>query len=154
MDRGEVPAARLGRPPPSRRPGSSRRRRPGVFLGANVDFFKYGFRKHPYASRQTLRAGYSIGLNGFRTEYEGEFAHTNSRKMRRLFVRVSNIENVRFHGFGNETTAEGDDDFYRTPQREYVLFPSFRFGLDAPVDLSIGPVGQVHAAGPRSPAGS
>ena len=112
----------------------------GFFLGANVDFFKYGFRKHPYASRQTLRAGYSVGLNGFRTEYEGEFAHTNSRKMRRLFLRVSNIENVRFHGFGNETVAEGDDDFYRTPQREYVVFPSFRFGLDAPIDFSIGPV--------------
>jgi hypothetical protein len=110
----------------------------GLFLGANVDFFKYGFRKHPYASRQTVRAGYSVGLNGFRTDYEGEFAHTNSRKMRRLFLRVSNIENVRFHGFGNETTAEGEDDFYRTPQRQYILYPSFRFGLDAPVDLSIG----------------
>ena len=48
---------------------------------------------------------------GFRLEYEGEFAHTNSRKARRLFARVSNIEIVRFHGFGNETVGRGGRRF-------------------------------------------
>ena len=114
----------------------------GVFLGANVDFYGYGFRKHPRASRQTLRAGYSTALEGFKAEYEGEFAHTNSRKMRRLFARVSDVEIVRFHGFGNETAANESSDFYKTPQRQFVLNPSFRLGLDAPIDFSIGVIGK------------
>ena len=114
----------------------------GVFLGFNIDFYRYGFRKHPYASRQTLRAGYSTALTGFKAEYEGEFAHTNSRKMRRLFARVSDVEIVRFHGFGNETPAGEASEFYKTPQRQFVLNPSFRFGLDAPVDLSVGVIGK------------
>jgi hypothetical protein len=114
----------------------------GVFLGLNVDFYSYGFRKHPYASRQSVRAGYSTALTGFKAEYDGEFAHTNSRKQRRLFARVSDVEIVRFHGFGNETPAEQESDFFKTPQRQFVLNPSFRFGLDAPVDLSVGVIGK------------
>jgi hypothetical protein len=114
----------------------------GLFIGGSVDFYTFGFRKHPFASHQTLRAGYSTALTGFKAEYEGEFAHTNSRKMRRLYAKVSEVEIVRFHGFGNETTADRDSDFYKTPQRQFVLNPSFRLGLDAPVDLSIGVIGK------------
>ena len=114
----------------------------GVFLGVNVDFHRYGFRKHPRASKQSVRAGYSTALKGFKAEYDGEFAHTNSRKMRRLFARVSDVEIVRFHGFGNETRADRDRDYYKTPQRQFILNPSFRLGLDAPVDLSIGVIGK------------
>ena len=114
----------------------------GVLLGGSIDFYGYGFRKHPYASHQTLRAGYATALKGWKAEYEGEFAYTNSRKMRRLFARVSDVEVVRFHGFGNETSADQRSDFYKTPQRQFVLNPSFRLGLNAPVDLSIGVIGK------------
>jgi hypothetical protein len=114
----------------------------GVLLGLNLDFYRYSFRQHPHASRQSLRAGYSTGLKGFKFEYDGEWTHTNSRKLRRLFARVSDVEIVRFHGFGNETAAEGVSDFYKTPQRQFVLNPSFRLGLDAPVDFSIGVIGK------------
>jgi hypothetical protein len=114
----------------------------GVLVGLNLDFYRYSFRQHPHASRQSLRAGYATGLKGFKFEYDGEWAHTNSRKMRRLFAQASEVEMVRFHGFGNETPAEEVSDFYKTPQRQFVLNPSFRLGLDAPVDFSIGVVGK------------
>ena len=51
----------------------------GLFLGMQYDFYHYGFRKHPFASRQLVRAGYSTALRGIKAEYSGEFAHTNSR---------------------------------------------------------------------------
>ena len=111
----------------------------GVLVGLNLDFTRYGFRQHPHASRQSVRAGYSTALQGWKFEYDGEWAHTNSRKQRRLFARVSDIEILRFHGFGNETAAF-DSDFHRTQQRQYLLHPSFRLGFDSPVDLSIGAI--------------
>jgi hypothetical protein len=110
----------------------------GVLTGAAVEFLDYGFRKHPWASRQVLRAGYAFGVLGFRAEYEGQFQHTNSRKRRGLFARASNIEVVRFHGFGNQTTADEPNDFYKTKFGQYLLQPAFRFGLDK-VDLWVGP---------------
>jgi hypothetical protein len=114
----------------------------GVLVGLNLDFYRFSFRQHPHASRQSLRAGYATGLKGFKFEYDGEWVHTNSRKMRRLFARVSDVEIVRFHGFGNETVADRESDFYKTPQRQFILNPSFRLGLDAPVDFSIGVIGK------------
>ena len=111
----------------------------GVLVGLNLDFYRFGFRQHPHASRQSVRAGYSTALQGWKFEYDGEWAGTNSRKLRRLFARVSDIEILRFHGFGNETVAF-DSDFHRTQQRQYLLNPSFRLGLDAPFDISIGAI--------------
>ena len=48
---------------------------------------------------------------------------------------------VRFYGFGNETAAEQPEDFFRTQQRQFLLQPSFRFGLDK-VELWIGARGK------------
>jgi hypothetical protein len=109
----------------------------GVLAGAQVQWIDYGFRKHPWASRQTLSAGYAFGVQGFRAEYDGQWQHTNSRKRQGLFARASNVEVVRFYGFGNESTATGSDDFYRSEQRQFLLQPSFRFGIDK-VELWVG----------------
>lgn len=113
----------------------------GVLFGLDLQFIGYGFRKHPYSSRQALRGGYSTALAGGFLEYDGEFVHTNSRKRKRLFARVSDVEISRFHGFGNETEAF-ESDFHKTQQRQFLLAPSLRLGFDDPVDLSIGLVGK------------
>ena len=105
-----------------------------------------GFRKHPWASRQVLNAGYAFGVQGFRAEYDGQWQHTNSRKREGLFARASNIEQVRFYGFGNETAAEQPEDFFRTQQRQFLLQPSFRFGLDK-AELWIGARGKYQHTG-------
>jgi hypothetical protein len=110
----------------------------GVMAGAQLEWIDYGFRKHPWASRHLLRAGYAFGRRGFKAEYDGEFQHTNSRKRKRLFARASDVELVRFFGFGNETPAEAPSSFFRSDQRQFLFQPSFRFGLDK-VDLWVGP---------------
>jgi hypothetical protein len=110
----------------------------GLLVGLQIEWLDYGFRKHPFASRHVLRGGYAFGRKGFKAEYESEYQHTNSRKRRGLFARASEVELIRFFGFGNETSGEGPRDFFRSDQRQYLLQPAFRFGLDK-VDLWIGP---------------
>lgn len=110
----------------------------GLLVGAQVEWLDYGFRKHPWASRHALRAGYAFGRRGFKAEYENEYQHTNSRKRHGLFARASEVEIVRFYGFGNQTSGEQPSRFYRSDQRQFLLQPAFRFGLDR-VDLWVGP---------------
>lgn len=100
----------------------------GVLIGAQWQQREYGFRRLPYASLQTVRGGYSTARSGWRLEYVGDFMHTASYREHRLRALVSNIELVRFYGFGNETPAGRPSDFFRAEQREYLLAPSYRWG--------------------------
>ena len=113
----------------------------GVLLGGQMEWIDYGFRKHPWASRHRLRAAWSFGAQGYRAEYGGQWQHTNSRKREGLFARASNVEIVRFYGFGNETTADQPDDFYDSEVTQVLLQPAFRFGLEK-VELWVGPRAQ------------
>jgi hypothetical protein len=111
----------------------------GVFLGGGLRFIDYGFRKHPYASRQDIRVGYATGLRGIRAEYDAELLATNSRKRTDILLRYSDVDFLRFYGFGNETARQGDDEFHRAYQRQYQFQMGWRLGFDH-VDLSLGPV--------------
>jgi hypothetical protein len=56
-----------------------------------------------------------------------------------VYGRASGIEVLRFHGFGNEVPADGDDEFFRVGQIDLMLAPS----LGLPVgraELTAGPV--------------
>ena len=111
----------------------------GVFLGAEWQHTGYGFRKDPYENRQSLRAGYSTGLRGARAEYEGEFVRTDSKKRWHLLARYSDVDLLRFYGFGNQTIDTGNDRFHQVLMHAYSLAPAFRLGSDA-VNFSLGPV--------------
>jgi outer membrane protein assembly factor BamA len=56
-----------------------------------------------------------------------------------VFARASDIEVVRFHGFGNATSEAAGDDFYRNEQRQFLLAPSLTFPLSA-ARFTFGPV--------------
>jgi hypothetical protein len=110
----------------------------GAVFGGQVDLVHYGFRQHPWASRQRVSAVYATARKGARLEYDGIFRHENSARAHRLFARASEIEIVRFYGFGNETAAPADKSFYRSDQRQYLFQPSLRLGPRA-VDVWVGP---------------
>jgi len=121
----------------------------GVVLGARVQRTRYGFRKHPYAARHTAGLEYSTALQAFRAEYEGQWQRTNSRKRVDVFARASDIEVVRFHGFGNETSDAGGDDFYRNDQRQFLLAPSLTLPLAA-ARFTFGPVARFATTRPSA----
>jgi hypothetical protein len=110
----------------------------GVLLGTGVSRTGYGFRKHPFDDRHSLRAGYATGLGAGRVEYEYEYQKSGSRQRGGVLLGASQLSLIRFHGFGNETPADRESEFYRVEQNQYALGSSFfPLGLDA-VDLSLG----------------
>jgi len=96
----------------------------GILAGAGVTFTDFGFRQQPYASRHTLRAGWSTGIGEPMAEYIGAFRGENRGTYLRLRARYSGMEVVNFHGFGNETSGGGEDEFYRTDQKELTVEPA------------------------------
>ncbi len=111
----------------------------GLFVGAGAVRYRYGFRRQPYASRITLRAGYATGANALRAELKGDFRRVNSSRRSEFLVRASGIEIIRFHGFGNETPLLGDDEFHRVPQQQYLLAASAVARLGAQGEAALGP---------------
>ena len=111
----------------------------GLLAGGGVTYTRYGFRKDPFAHRYRLRAGYSTGASTVRADLTGEWHRVNSPVTLRLLARASGIDVVRFHGFGNETSAAGPSEFYRVNQTDYSLAPSISVPLARHVEFSVGP---------------
>jgi hypothetical protein len=113
----------------------------GLLAGLQWQHKDYGFRRLPYSSLQTVRVGYSTGLAGWKAEYVGDFAHTASHRRHRIRALLSDIELVRFYGFGNETPSGHSSQFFKAEQRQYLFSPSYRWGsLDTGIWL--GAVGK------------
>jgi len=111
----------------------------GVLLGAAWELTSFGFRKHPYAARHTLRAGYSTSLRTGGAEYVFDSLRTDSRSRWSALARVSALKLIHFYGFGNETTDDAPDAFFDVKHTQYELQPSYRLDI-APIDVAIGPV--------------
>jgi hypothetical protein len=93
----------------------------------------YGFRKDPYADKHMARIGYATKAGSFGADYTGEFRLENSPLSVGIYTRLSGLDFLNFYGFGNETTSENPDDFYKVKHTEYVLAPSLSgpLGSDA-----------------------
>ncbi|NIM91711.1 MAG: hypothetical protein GTO17_12285 [Candidatus Aminicenantes bacterium] len=111
----------------------------GAFLGAGFSAKIYGFRKHPFSSYHTVRAGYTTIPKKFRVDYQGEFHLENSRSFFNVSARASGFEILRFYGFGNETSNEEPDDFYKVEQEQYSLHFSLMMALVDSLYFSVGP---------------
>ncbi len=111
----------------------------GFFFGTGVTFTRYGFHKVPFATRHRLRAGYATGPQTARIDYLGQFRRENSELEADLMLRISGIEINRFHGFGNDTKAPKDDEFYRVTSNQYLVAPSLSLPLIGPLTLKVGP---------------
>jgi hypothetical protein len=111
----------------------------GLLAGYQYQLTDYGFRKHDYASRQTLSGAYSTARKGFRFDYGGEFLRTNSRKRTLVSARASDIEVLRFFGFGNETSDAAGEAFHRFDMRQFILTPALSLPLADKLDFVFGP---------------
>ncbi|MGH7525873.1 MAG: hypothetical protein ACREMX_04135 [Gemmatimonadales bacterium] len=112
----------------------------GLFLGSGVTHTRFGFRQDPYAQRYRLRGGYATGASTVRVEFSGERHWPNSQTQINLLARASGIDVLRFHDFGNETSAEGPSDFFRVNQVDYSLAPSISFLVAPRLRFGTGPV--------------
>jgi hypothetical protein len=121
----------------------------GLVLGGRVSVVGYGFRKHPYAFKHSLSAGWAMGVSAVQAQYVGEVYRTNSHTHGRLVLRGSQVDILRFHGFGNETRATGDKDFFRVEQQHFLAAPSVLLGPPGR-NLELGLVAS-HSSTPTPP---
>lgn len=114
----------------------------GVIIGAETRWTRYGYRYAPYASRLGMRGEYAIGA-GFAVEANGEFHRRNRPTYLTVSARASQIERVRFHGFGNQTpdAPEGDKQRFIVSQDQLAadVLVHRAFGAGERLDLAIGP---------------
>ena len=111
----------------------------GLFGGTGVSLTRYGFRRDPFAERYRLRAGWSTGASTGRADFNATWIPENSRLRAHLLARASGIDVLRFHGLGNEISAEEPDEFYRVEQIDLTLVPSLSFPVGAIGSLTLGP---------------
>jgi hypothetical protein len=112
----------------------------GLLMGAGRTLTVYGFRKYPYASRHRFRAGFATGPKTYRVDYRGEFRRENSTGYADLLVRASGVDVISFSGFGNETAAPGNNEFYRVTQDAFAVQPSLVLPVGRRVALRVGPI--------------
>ena len=111
----------------------------GLFLGTGAVHTRYGFHRDPFAERYRVRAGWSTGAMSGKVDFAGTWIRENSKVRGRLLARLSGIEVLGFHGFGNETAAEGDDEFFEVEQLDLSVAPA----IGVPVgqaELTVGPL--------------
>ncbi|MGH7751446.1 MAG: hypothetical protein ACREN5_01405, partial [Gemmatimonadales bacterium] len=111
----------------------------GIFGGTGVQLTRHGFRRDPYAERYRLRAGWSTGANTGRADFNATWIPADSRVRANLLARASGIDVLRFHGLGNERSADGPDEFFRVDQIDLTLATSLTFPLGRGVEISLGP---------------
>jgi hypothetical protein len=111
----------------------------GLQIGVGIDRTHYGFRQYPYDSRIRLRAAAGTGPRKIRAEFDAWFRRENSAAHWTLSARASGLDVLRFHGFGNETTLDGEDDFYLVDQMQFALESRAVLPLFRGATLSAGP---------------
>lgn len=111
----------------------------GLTLGAQLQRRQYGFRKHPYAARHSLRAEYATALQAGAVRYDYRSLRTDNRTRFLVMAKASALDLIRFYGFGNETSSFQERAFFEIDQTQYTLAPSYRLQLPA-VDVLVGPV--------------
>lgn len=113
----------------------------GLFLGAGMMIKKDGFRKEPFASKQSFTANYAIATSSYNLAYSGEFTDTFGKAdfLLDASIKAPNFVN-NFFGLGNETIYDSDIDltFYRTRFREIVINPSVNINLGTNSHINLG----------------
>ncbi|HET7231806.1 MAG TPA: BamA/TamA family outer membrane protein [Longimicrobium sp.] len=141
------PTTLLGNPPPPRDWGTSStllgiyanwELNIGPVIGLGPQWKRYGFRRTPHAEQIGLRVLYApFEHNGVGAMLHYDRQITNRPASVWLNARGSNFEDVRFHGFGNQSPEDPDRDAYEVDQTQvrvqaaYQIRPSNRLTIHA-----------------------
>ncbi len=112
----------------------------GLFLGNGAVFTKHGFRKYPYASRQTLGGNVAFRSGSFNINYQGIFIRALGKADILVESNVS-VPNSRtnFFGFGNETKVIRDTQFHTVNIDQYTAEALLRYQINPNFSFLTGP---------------
>jgi hypothetical protein len=114
----------------------------GLSLALGFQYTTQGFRKRPFATRQTVLAGHSLGTNAWQFRYFGEFTDAIGHSDLTIAANVKAPNNtVNFFGFGNESAFDKSLGirYYRTRFSLYNVEPLLNTKLSQRVRLYYGP---------------
>jgi hypothetical protein len=113
----------------------------GVTPRLGIVRYGYGFRQRPYATMVALEGEYGFRFRGGRVSLSADKRLESSPLHLAAFARVSDLEDVSFHGFGNATIDSGrPSTFYEVHLRQWSFDPAIALAIGQRMDLSIGPV--------------
>lgn len=115
----------------------------GLFLGGGFTRYQYGFRKFPYSSRVSFLGGFSFGARQPTIELQVERREVRHGVHFNLRAKISGLEIIRFHGFGNETTIPGPRSFYRVRATMSDLTLGLAYEPTSQWELRLETVGRV-----------
>lgn len=91
-----------------------------LFAGLEYSILTHGWRKEPFASKQSLQANYSISQKAFSVIYNGYFPMVFGKTDVAVRGIYDQVRWTNFFGLGNETRFLGDEiDFYRARTEEW-----------------------------------
>ncbi len=124
---------------------------PTVGLGASGDLglvprlgvhkVRYGFRKHPYASRTSLVGEYATAIGAWRVTGLIDKRREESSIHMTAMARMSEIEVINFYGFGN-ADPDNPSGHFDVRERQWLLHPAVAYALGPRSDVFLGPVAQ------------
>lgn len=133
-------------------PGKDRGSRMGPILGISIhgdygfiprfglSHYRHGFGKRPYARRMAVAAEYATRLNGWRVEALVDHRLEHSPLHFLANAGMSQLEVIRFHGLGNNTTGPGTSEFFDVDQRQWQGQLVAGWSLGPKSDVRFGPL--------------
>jgi hypothetical protein len=114
----------------------------GLILGAQVARTDYAFSRTPYGSWVRLTTVYATAADGLRTELIADVRRVNPKLRLELRAQASEIEVVRFAGYGNETPTPTPDGsgFHDVDQWQFLLAPTVAYASSSRLQLYGGPI--------------
>jgi hypothetical protein len=111
----------------------------GLIGKLGVAFYRFGFRKRPYASRFLVEVEHAsrLGKSGIAAQYDQRME--DSPLHWSLSAGMTKLAVLQFHGFGNSTVG-GSGAFYEVDQRQWSVWPALGVSLGTRSDVSLGPV--------------
>lgn len=105
-----------------------------------ISHYQYGFGKRPYARRLALAAEYATRVAGWRVEALWDQRKEHSPLHFLANVGMSQLEVIRFHGFGNNSAGPGDSELFEVDQSQWLGSLAAGWSLGPKSDIRFGPL--------------
>jgi hypothetical protein len=116
----------------------------GVGIGFYYTCDQFGFRRQPFAVRQTIGFGYSTGPGGINGSYQIQVRPIESNLLFGVRLYGTSAEWTRFFGYGNNTSLTQDGiphsiNYFQVRENRFQIYPSVMVPLAQGLTLQLGP---------------
>jgi Omp85 superfamily domain len=112
----------------------------GALIGIGIQRTTYGFRRQPWATDLSIRGGIATGSGWGSLDLDAVVRRENSNVRWEFNLSASGIDRLRFYGFGNATTADGPDTFYKAELDRFGATVRLVLPLSPQAEFRIGPM--------------